>query len=243
MDISPENALIHRKAASFEHLVWTVSMLKGFHTSSKLINLMIHQLPLDTIPTLQESQSVSNYVQDWAISIVTLKLYASLDVNMYEVTKDMINEPAKKPHRIKLMIFCCTVKGIKFDSRISPGIAPSFKFFLRLPKHSWDPVSEEVQVLISPAKALHFTGYSMKFINSSTPLTPKRQTINFEKETDSSGSDNIRQPNNEVLAQTTNPSESAAFASTRMIQLFKKLEYIKNRILWATYIIGQSRIF
>ena len=33
IDIVPANALIHRKASSFEHLVRTVSTLKGLHTS------------------------------------------------------------------------------------------------------------------------------------------------------------------------------------------------------------------
>ena len=38
MDIAPTNDLIHRKAASFEHLVRTMSTLKGLYNSSELIH-------------------------------------------------------------------------------------------------------------------------------------------------------------------------------------------------------------
>ena len=63
-----------------------VSTLKGLHTSSETIQLFIQKLPVDTSSSLQEVQSVSTPVQDWVISIVTLKLQAFLDGNMDEVT-------------------------------------------------------------------------------------------------------------------------------------------------------------
>ena len=53
MYIAPTNTFILHKASSFEHLVWTVSLLKGLHNSFKLIHFMSQQLTLDTIYTLQ----------------------------------------------------------------------------------------------------------------------------------------------------------------------------------------------
>ena len=58
MYIAPANALIHRKAASFEHLIWMVYTLKGLHTSSKLIHLASHQIPVDTRSSLQKAQII-----------------------------------------------------------------------------------------------------------------------------------------------------------------------------------------
>ena len=52
MDIAPENTLIHRKATSSDNLVWTVSTLKGLHTSSKLIHLMSQHIPVETSSAL-----------------------------------------------------------------------------------------------------------------------------------------------------------------------------------------------
>ena len=62
MDITPANALIHRKYASFEHLVRTLSTLKGLYNSSKLIHFMSQKLPVETSSALQEAQSVSSSV-------------------------------------------------------------------------------------------------------------------------------------------------------------------------------------
>ena len=97
---------------------------------------MNQNLPVDTSFSLQEEQSVSTSVQDWVIGNATIKQQAFLDGNMDEVTTDMINEPAKRSPRIKLMIFCCTVKGDDLNSRISPGVTSSFDFFLLLPQNS-----------------------------------------------------------------------------------------------------------
>ena len=130
MEIAPANALIHRKAASFEHLVWTVSTLNGLHISSKSIHLIIQKLSVDTISALQEAQSVYNSLRDCVICIATLEPQVFLHGNMDEVTIDMSNEPAKRSLRIKLMRFCCTTKESDLDSRISPGIASSFEFCL-----------------------------------------------------------------------------------------------------------------
>ena len=55
MDIAPANALILRKAASFEHLVWGVHTLNWLYTFSKLIQFMSKKLPVDTSSALQES--------------------------------------------------------------------------------------------------------------------------------------------------------------------------------------------
>ena len=55
MDIAPANALILRKAASFEHLVWAVYTLNWLYTFSKLIQFMSKKLPVDTSSALQES--------------------------------------------------------------------------------------------------------------------------------------------------------------------------------------------
>ena len=49
IDIAPANALIHSKSAFFEHLVWTVSTLKGLHTSSEFIHFMSQHLPVETM--------------------------------------------------------------------------------------------------------------------------------------------------------------------------------------------------
>ena len=100
MDIAPANALIRRKAASFENLVWTVSKLKVLHTSSELIHFVIQKLPVETISALQEAQIVSTSVQNWVIDVATLKPQAFLDGNMEEVTTDMSIEPAKQSPRI-----------------------------------------------------------------------------------------------------------------------------------------------
>ena len=135
MDISPANALNQRKAASFEHLVWTVSKLNVLHTSSELIHFMSQQLHIDTRSSFQEVRSVSNYVWNWMVCIATLKPQAFLDGNMDEVTTDMINKTAKWLPRIKLMRFCCTAKGCDLDSRIGPCVASSLEFCLRLPQH------------------------------------------------------------------------------------------------------------
>ena len=72
MDIAPKNALLHRKDASFEHLVWTVPTLKGLHTSSKLIHIMRQNLPLETRSSIQEAQSVFTSIQYWMIGAATL---------------------------------------------------------------------------------------------------------------------------------------------------------------------------
>ena len=48
---------------------------------------------------------------------------------MDKVTTDMSNEPATRSPRIKLMIFCYTVKGSYLDIRIIPGVPSSFGFF------------------------------------------------------------------------------------------------------------------
>ena len=172
--------------------------------------------------TLQEAKSLSNFFQDWMIYIATLELQAFLDGNMYKVMTDMVNKSAKWYPRIKLMIFWCNVKGGNLDRSISPGVASYFVFFLCLPRHYWCPVSDEVQVLSSLAKVLHFPGSSMKFTNCADPCTPERQTIIFEKETDGSESNNGSQSNNGALAKTTHPSKSYAFSSPRMSKLFKK---------------------
>ena len=73
MDIAPANALIHRKFASFKHLVQTVSTLKGLHTSSEFIHFMSQHLPVETIYALQEAQSMYTSVQNWVIGVATLK--------------------------------------------------------------------------------------------------------------------------------------------------------------------------
>ena len=46
--------------------------------------------------------------------------------------------------------------------------------------------------------------------------------INFKKEDDSYKTDNIGQPNDDVLENTTNRSAYAAFASPRMSNLLNK---------------------
>ena len=119
MDIAPANAPIHQKAASFEHLVWTVSTLKGLHTSSKFIHFMSQQLYMDTSSTILEAQSVSTSVRNWAIGVATLKPQAFLDGNMDEVTTKMSNVPANLSPWIKLTRICCTTKGSDLDIRIS----------------------------------------------------------------------------------------------------------------------------
>ena len=172
MYIVPVNVLIHRKAASFEHFVWMVSTLKWLHNSSELIHFMIQHLPMNTSSILQEAQSVSNYVLDWTICIGTLELQAFLNGNMVEFTIDLINEPAKQSPSIKLVRFIFTANDSDLDIRISPGIASSFDFFLCLTQHSWESVSDEVQVISSPAKILYFPGSLMKSPNSFAPRTP-----------------------------------------------------------------------
>ena len=221
MEIKPVNALIHRKDASFDHLVWMVSTLNGLHTSSELMHFMIHQLPVDTSSTLQEAHRLSNYVRGWVICIATLKPQAFLDVNTDEVTIDTINKPAKQSPRIKSMRFCGTTKGGDLDIRISPGDSSSFEFCLRFPQHSWGPLLDEVQVLSSPNKVLHFPSSSMKSSNGAAPRTTERQTIYFENDYDGSESDNDCQPNDDASEKTTNPSASAAFAYPRMSKNFK----------------------
>ena len=94
IDIALANALIHRKSASFEHLVRNMSALKLLHTSSQLIHVMIHQLPVDTIYLLQEAQSLYTFVQNWVIAVATLEPQAFLGGKMDKVTKYMSNEPA-----------------------------------------------------------------------------------------------------------------------------------------------------
>ena len=175
MDIAPANALIHRKSALFEHLVRTVSTLKGLNTSSELIHLMRQDLPVDTRYRLQEAQSVSNSVRDWVIGIATLEPQAFLDVNMDEVTIDLRNKPAKRSPRIKLTRFCFTAKGGDLDSNISPGAAFSFEFYLWLNQHSLDSVLDEIQILNPPAKVLRLPVSSMEYTNDATPRTPESQ--------------------------------------------------------------------
>ena len=196
-----------------KYLVWTVSTLEGLHNSSKLIHFMRQHLLVETSSATQEAQSLSNSVWDWVIAIATIEPQAFLDVNMDKVTTDMRNEPSKRSPRIKLMIFCWNTKGSDLDIRINPGVAYSFKFFLRLPQHYWELVSDDIHILSSPAKVLHFPVSSIKYSNNAAPHTHDIQKINFGKETDGSKSDKVRQPNGKVLAQTTNHSESAAFAS------------------------------
>ena len=175
MDIAPANALIQRKSALFEHLVRTVSTLKGLNTSSELIHFMRQDLPVDTRYRLQEAQSVSNSVRDWAIGIATLEPQAFLDVNMDEVTIDLRNKPAKRSPRIKLTRFCFNAKGGNLDSRISPGASFSFEFHLWLNQHSLDSVSDEIQILNPPAKVLRLPVSSMEYPNDATPRTPESQ--------------------------------------------------------------------
>ena len=192
---------------------------------------MIQKLPMETSSELQEAQRVSNYVQDWVIGIETLKPQASLDGNMDKVTADMSNKLTNKYPRIKLVRFCCTTKGSDLDIRISPGVASSFEFCSCLPQHSWDSVSDEIQLLISTDKLLHFLGSLMKYTNDATPCTPERQNMNFGNKTESYESDNGCQPNRDVLEVTTNPSEYAAFASLRMSKLFKTSSTAKKDIM------------
>ena len=95
MDIAPANTMIYRKSASFKHLVWAVSTLKGLHTSSKLIHFMIQKIPVDTIYALQEAQSLSTSVKNWVIGVTTLELQELIDGNMDKVMTEMSNEPTK----------------------------------------------------------------------------------------------------------------------------------------------------
>ena len=112
--------------------------------------------------------------------------------------------------------FFCTEKGSDLDISISLGVTSSFEFCICLPQHSWDLVLDDIQVLISPAKVLHFPCSLRKHPNSAAHRTPESQKINSGKDTDSYKSDNGRQQNDKVSAQTTNHSASAAFDSTRM---------------------------
>ena len=66
------------------------------------------------------------------------------------------------------------------------GVASYFEFCLCLPQHSRCPVSDEVQVLSSPDKVLHFPSYFMKSTNGTAPHTPEKKTNKFEKDTDGS---------------------------------------------------------
>ena len=127
-----------------------------------------------------------------------------------------------------MMRFCCTMKGRDLDIRFSPGVTSYFEFCLFLPQHSWDLASDEIQVLSSLAKVLHFPGSLRKSPNDAAPHTPERQTTNFEKDTDSYNLGNICQPNGDVLEKTTSRSASAAFAPPRMSKLFKKLSTAKT---------------
>ena len=161
---------------------------------------------------------------------------------MDEVTTDMSNEPAKRSPKIKLMRLFFPGKGVELDISISPDIASYFDFCLWLRQHSWESVLDEIRILSSPAKVLNNLSSLMKYPKDSAPRTPKRQTINYRKETDGSKSDNFRQPNDNVSENLTNPSASDAFASPRISKSFKKIEYSKNWILWTTYIFVQPRI-
>ena len=114
------------------------------------------------------------------IFIANIETQDFIDGNMDEFTTDVSNEPAKQSPRIKLIIFCCTSKGIYLDSRISTVVASSFKFCPCLPQHSWDSVSDKVQVLSSLVKVLHFPGSLMKSPSSASPRTPERQLLLLE---------------------------------------------------------------
>ena len=89
-------------------------------------------------------------------------------------------------------------------------------------------MSDEVQVLSSLAKVLHFPGSYMKSLNGADPRTPERQMINFNKDTGGFDSDKVHQPKYDDSAKTTNSSEYSAFASLRMSTLFKKISTAKT---------------
>ena len=91
IDIAPANALIHSKSALFEHLVWTVSTLKGLHNASELIHFMSQELLVDNSSTLQEVQSLSTSIQKWVVGVAALEPQAFLDGNMDESTTYMNN--------------------------------------------------------------------------------------------------------------------------------------------------------
>ena len=134
---------------------------------------------------------MSTSVQNWVVGVTTLEPQAFLDRNMDDVTTDMSKKPAKRCPKIKLIRFVFNAKGNELYIRISPGVTSSFKFCLRLPQHSWELVSDEIKLLSSPAKVLHFSGSLSKSINSAAPHTPERQTIKFEKDNDSYDSNNV----------------------------------------------------
>ena len=92
---------------------------------------------------------------------------------MDKVTTDMRNELAKRSPWIKLMRFFCNTKGSDLDIMISPGINSSFEFCISLPQHSWDSALDEIQVLKSLAKVLHFQGSSRKSTDNAAPHNPE----------------------------------------------------------------------
>ena len=161
------------------------------------------------------------------IGVATLELQALLDRNRDKVMMDTSNEPAKRSPRIKLLRFYFTEKGSDLDISISPGVTSYFEFFLRLPQQSQDLVSDEIQLLTSPDQVLHFPGSSRKSPNNDAPHNTEIQTINFDKENDSSKEGNICQPNNNVSEHTTTSSASTAFAFLRMNKLFKNTSTAK----------------
>ena len=65
MDVAPENAITHMKAASFDSLWQTVEKLKSIHTSSELIQFVSQKLPVETSYALQEYQSVSTSIHKY----------------------------------------------------------------------------------------------------------------------------------------------------------------------------------